>query len=384
MEIHFSGAAPFPNARAPREALSLIRRLIRTAGLATGAPAPAAVRLETLTASRSAAQVFKVTPLPRHAGDSAGQPLVVKIAPVIECEAERGRYGRYGRALPAALRPQLLAAARGGALGGLCYEYVGGHDGGGRETLTDALQRGDPAALALALGAVTTATRDVWRGSHLVRAEGDIARRYLHRHFTGWRAAARAEAALFGCAARYFGASRAGGRWLIGPAAFPPPFATLFAGGRKLPYLSAIVHGDLNSDNILLAPILRAQGRAGVTLVDFRNSGRGHVVEDLIALEASIRINWPPGAGFGEILEGERLIALGQRRGDDPYESAIATIRAAAADFGQGRDDLTYHFAVAAVGLRLMQAVDLSDIARARITAAALWAVKALAGEALE
>jgi hypothetical protein len=379
MEIHFSGAAPFPNARAPREALSLIRRLIRTAGLATGAPAPAAVRLEALTASRSAAQVFKVTPLPRHADDSVGEPLVVKIAPVEECEAERGRYCRYGRTLPAALRPQLLAAARGGALGGLCYEFIGGHDGGGRETLTDALQRGDAAALALALGAVATATRDTWRGPHRLRAEGDIARRYLHRHFTGSRAAARAEAALFGCAARYFGASRTGGRWLIGLASFPPPFVTLFASGRKRPYVSAIVHGDLNSDNILLAP-----GGAGVTLVDFRNSGRGHVVEDLIALEASIRINWPPAAGFAEILEGERLIALGQRRGDDPYAAAIATIRAATADFGQARDDLTYHFAVAAVGLRLMQAVDLSDIARARITAAALWAVKALAGEALE
>jgi hypothetical protein len=379
MEIHFSGPAPFPNARALREARALIRRLLRMAGLATGAPAPAAVRLEALTASRSAAQVFKVTPVPRHAGENCGYPLVVKIAPLAECEAERGRYGRYGRVLPPVLRPELLAAARAGALGGLCYAFVGGHDGGGRETLTDALQRGDAAALALALGAVGDATRDVWRGPHRLRAEGDIARRYLHRHFTGSRAAARAEAALFGCAARYFGASRTATRWLIGPASFPPPFATLFASGRKLPYVSAIVHGDLNSDNILLVP-----GRAGVTLVDFRNSGRGHVIEDLIALEASIRINWPPDAGFADILEGERLIALGQGRGDDPYAAAIATIRAAAADFGQGRDDLTYHFAVAAVGLRLMQAVDLSDVARARITAATLWAVKALAGEALE
>ena len=43
-----------------------------------------------------------------------------------------------------------------------------------------------------------------------------------------------------------------------------------------------------------------------------------------------------------------------------------------------GAGDRAYHFAVAAVGLRLMQAVDLSDTARARITAATLWAVKAL------
>ena len=54
-------------------------------------------------------------------------------------------------------------------------------------------------------------------------------------------------------------------------------------------------------------------------------------------------------------------------------------LRAAAArDYGVGAGDRAYHFAVAAVGLRLMQAVDLSDTARARITAATLWAVKAL------
>jgi hypothetical protein len=58
MEIRFSGPAPFRDARALREARSLIRRLVRTAGLATGAPPPAAVLREALTASRSAAQVF--------------------------------------------------------------------------------------------------------------------------------------------------------------------------------------------------------------------------------------------------------------------------------------------------------------------------------------
>ena len=345
------------------------------AGLASGAPVPAAVRLEALTASRSAAQVFKVTPFLSREGETAGDPLVVKIAPLKECAAERGRYGRFiGGALPAALRPRLLAATRGGGLGGLCYEFVGG-----RETLTEVLRRGDAAALDQALGAVTAATRDSWRGPHRLCIEGDLARRYLHRHFTGGRAAARDEAALFGCAARYFGASRAATRWLIGAASFPPPLATLFAGGPPIPYVSAIVHGDLNSDNILLAPILLAQGGPGVSLVDFRYSGRGHVIEDLIALEASIRINWPPHAGLADILEGERLIALGQGPAGDPYAAAIAGIRAAAArDYGVGAGDRAYHFAVAAVGLRLMQAVDLSDTARARITAATLWAVKAL------
>jgi len=53
----------------------------------------------------------------------------------------------------------------------------------------------------------------------------------------------------------------------------------------------------------------------------------------------------------------------------------------AATNPGGVEDDANYHFAVAAIGLRLMQIVDLSHVARARITASALWAAKALAQE---
>ena len=120
-----------------------------------------------------------------------------------------------------------------------------------------------------------------------------------------------------------------------------------------------------------------------MTLVDFLKTGRGHVYEDLVALEASVRINYPPDASFGEILETERRIALGLRLPrNDPYSASIRKVRdAALRHFGRVEDDANYHFAVAAIGLRLMRALDLSHIARARITASALWAAKVVAGE---
>jgi hypothetical protein len=133
----------------------------------------------------------------------------------------------------------------------------------------------------------------------------------------------------------------------------------------------------MNSDNILIPG-----DAAGVTLVDFQKAGRGHIYEDLVALETSVRINYPPDAGFGEILEIERLIARGQwPPALGPYAQSIRRIRdAASRRFGPPDDD-TYHFAVAAIGVRLMQAVDVSDVARARITASTLWATQMLAGE---
>ncbi len=379
LEVRFCGRAPFRTAHAGREAQSLIRLLIRTAGTGILEAAPASATLEPLSASRSEAHVFKLTPHMDPDGQVNGSPVVVKIAPRAEGEAERGNYDKFVRfSLPAACRPALLAYASSGNLSGLCYSFVGGCDGASLDTLTDNLQCRDVATLDLALGVICDATRGSWGGPHLIREESDIARRYLYRHFTGHRAAAKTEATLNACAARYFDARQKDGRWLIGAAEFPSPYAVLFATGRKRPYFSGIVHGDLNSDNILVA-----QDRKGVTLVDFRNTGRGHIYEDLVALEASIRINYAADTAFGDILETERRIALGQpTSGDDSYSASIQKIRDTATRcFGRRADDSTYHFAVAAIGLRLMQARDLSHVARARITASALWAAKALTGE---
>ena len=219
--------------------------------------------------------------------------------------------------------------------------------------------------------------RDTWYSPALLRAESDIARRYLDRYFTGPRSTVKAEATLRACAARYFIARQTNDRYIIGVLSFPSPRATLFGFNRKRPYRSCILHGDLNSDNIVVA-----DDPVGVTIVDFQKTGRGHVHEDLVFVESSVRINYVRDASFGEILEKERLIALGRRPRNDPYSASIRKIRNAAFRyFGHVEEDANYHFAVAAIGLRLMQAVDLSHVARARITASALWAAKALARE---
>jgi hypothetical protein len=220
--------------------------------------------------------------------------------------------------------------------------------------------------------------RDTWYGADLCRTESDIARRYLGRYFAGARSTAANETALSACAARYFGARQKNGRYVIGKLSFPSPRATLFETGPKRRYQSCILHGDLNSDNIVIA-----DDPSRAAMVDFQKTGRGHVYGDLIHVEASIRINYVPDASLEEVLERERLIAVGRRSlFDDPYSASIRRIRNTAFRyFGGVEDEANYHFAIAAVGLRLMQATDLSHIARARITASALWAAKALAGE---
>lgn len=402
MDIRLSGSVQF---RAPQErktALSLIQRLIVASGV--GIADTSAATLEVLTGGRSAAQVFKLTPLFGAARSGSrkpvkGTPVVVKIAARAEALREKANYEKFVRAgVPADCRPALLGFAAARGRGALCYSFVGGRDGARLETLTDYLQRGDGAVLNRVLRRIFAPLRDTWCSPQSIRRERDIARYYLERYFAGKRGAAKDEAILAACAARYFKAKKQDGGYRIGDHWFPSPYAVLFEAGAgraraKRAYRSCILHGDLNTDNIVVAERRSEDNAAkrrsgnhgapdtrGVALIDFLKTGRGHVYQDLVSLEASVRINHPKDAAYGEIVETERLIARGKRPpGDNPYAAMIRKIRAAAScSFGTVEEAANYHFAVAAVALRLMQATDLTPIARARITMSALWAAKML------
>jgi Phosphotransferase enzyme family len=335
--------------------------------------------LESLAGGRSAAHVFKVTPLCGPDGQVEGLPIVIKISPRAEGEDEKDNYDKFVRSgLPVLCRPELLGFARTRDYAGLCYSFAGARQGSDVATLTNYLQRGDTTKVELVLQSIFEPMRDTWYSPPLIREESDIALRYLARYFTRDRKAVESEAILQACTARYFNAARLDGGCTIGGTYFPPPHALLFARDRKHPYHSCILHGDLNTDNIFVA---HEQPR--VTLVDFQKTGRGHVYEDLVALEAGVRINYPPDASFTQILQSERLIALGRpQSGRNPYGSSIRTIRGAASRFfGNLEGAANYHFAVGAIGLRLMQATDLSHVARARVAASVIWAAKVLMGE---
>lgn len=396
-DIRFSGGTPFRTAREHAEVLTLIRRLVVSAGVAVTDLPLDAVTLKPLNGGRSAARVFKLTPFFGPGRLVKGPPVVVKIASHAQGLSEKANYEKFvRRGLSAACRPDLLGFGQTRTFSGLCYSFAGGSDSSGRgrdrprprprpDTLTDCLRRGEVTKLQRVLRGFFDPLRDTWYSTVLLRAESDIARHYLDRYFTGPRSTADAERTLLACAARYYKARHMGGRIVIGGLSFPSPRATLFArdatSGRKRAYRSCILHGDLNSDNIVIAD--RADNVSGVTVVDFQKTGRGHVHGDLIHIEESVRINYMRDASFGDILEKERLIALGRRRfRNDPYCASIRKIRDTAFGyFGHVEDETNYHFAIAAIGLRLMQAVDLTHIARARITASTLWAAKVLAGE---
>jgi len=381
-DIRLPAGAEFGSSGARGAALTLVRRFLLTSAAFADNDTPCAARLDPLKGGRSAAHVFALTPCFIDDGRPAGRPVVAKIMPRAEGLREKARYDRFvRRVLPPAGRPELLASGATRTHAALWFSFVGEPDGTRFDTLTDHLQRGHTAKLQLALTGFLELVRDTWYSPVDRRRGSDISRRYLEHYFSGARSIARAESMLRADAARYFQAGSRRARHVIRDLEFPSPRAVLFGPVRKRPYASCIQHGDLNSDNLFLPG-----NPARVVLVDFRKTGRGHVYEDLVALEESVRINHPPGTGSGAILEIERRIALGVRpRRDDAYSRAILKVRKTAfRTFGDAEATANYHYAVAAIGLRLMHAVDLTHVARARIVASTLWAAKVLAGEPID
>ncbi|ARR55182.1 hypothetical protein HY78_17895 [Rhizorhabdus wittichii DC-6] len=366
-DIVFSGPPQFGSIREQREIVDLVGYLLARLPATGGAPRAAAASLEMLSGGRSGAYIFKA----RRSGCT---PVVVKIAPRDAGWRERKNYDQFVRPfLPAMCRPDLLGFVEAGDRAALCFSFVG--DGDRPETLTGRLTDGDLTVLEHVLSTICEQVHRSWHAPALMKAEADLARYYMKRYFGRLPAAIEAEETLFRHASRYFDAGRQGAGYRIGEAVFPSVCGTLFGLQDARSYHSGILHGDLNSDNV----VVDSTG-GSARLIDFERTGRGHVLQDLVSLETSVRINYPNDASFRDILEIERSIAQGAPiLPTNAYATAIVGIRALARRYCGLAEPLSNHdFAVAAVGLRLMRATDLSDAAQARISASALWAVKAL------
>lgn len=215
-----------------------------------------------------------------------------------------------------------------------------------------------------------------WYAPHQIHLKQNISERYRQRFFNKPNIVSASEAQFALDSKTYFGAIASSRGYRIGAIEFPSPAETLFGPAGRTSYYSCLQHGDLNSDNVLLGC-----DEQHIWLVDFDHCGPGHAFEDLVSTEASIRINMEPHSSYHDIQETERRIAMGYPTDPaDVYASAIASVRRAALQLFHQRDAvLQYTYSVAAIGLRLMQAVDLQDFARARIVASTLWATKLLA-----
>ena len=145
----------------------------------------------------------------------------------------------------------------------------------------------------------------------------------------------------------------------------------LFLGSPCGGYMSCIVHGDLNTRNIFIAEKGAAKD---VTLVDFSETGRGHVFFDFIVFEISVRLDMSSDfkMELDDLVQIERAINADQTAAV-PYASYILKLRGYAWENFPDEKKMSYIYGVAVYCFSLLNASNLS-VSQLNILAACICA----------
>ena len=359
-------AGPFAKAGLKRELVSLIRQIMFSGHSPDDLMHPDEVTLEPMGGGLSGSQVFKMISRNSKSGIVC-VPAVVKISALDEAQQELDNYHRFVKwGLPYTWRVDLLGSGSTRHYGAIAYSFILS-DLHRFEPLTDALRKQENERVAEVVNTLFSPEMRRWYGDPLIRLEENIVERYVGRYFRGTEAQSVAEKRFAEVTQKAFGGQLNGNSVQIGNRKFDQPGTALF-GFPMGEYRSCICHGDLNSNNVMLA-------ENGQTIfIDFQETGRGHVFEDFVTMEASIRLYHGDDG-----LHGEDLLNadLDTGNGDDPsgldaMHRLVAQVRRLARRNFPGEAFATYYFASAAFHLRLLRLSTLTPGQAERVVSAIL------------
>jgi hypothetical protein len=354
----------FQKPAAKRELVALIRQIMFSGHYPDALLHPNEVALEPLSGGFSGSQVFKMISRNSTSG-IISVPSVLKVSERKYAEEEFENYHRFVKwGLPYTWRVDVLGHGMSKNYGAIAYSFVLS-DLKKFEELTELLRRKEDSRALKVIGALFSPDMRRWYGDPLIRKESNIVERYVGRYFRGEESKAISEKTFLDIAQARFGAKLVDNHIEIGGTRNELPSPTLF-GYPMGEYSSCICHGDLNSNNVMVAE------NDNAILIDFQETGRGHVFEDFVTLEASIRLYYGDSTAKGsDLLEAERAIEDGNDvAGLSGSQYIIAEIRRLARRNFPSEPFEAYYYAVAAFNFRLLRLPNLSLGQSERIVAA--------------
>jgi hypothetical protein len=357
---------------AKRELTALIRQVMFSGHEPDELMHPDDVALEPMSGGFSGSYVFNMISRNKKSGINC-VPSVIKISKREFAEQEYENYNRFVKwGLPYTWRVDLLGFGISKSFGAIAYSFIlsGSQE---FESLTDLLRKKDNDRAIKVIDTLFSPTMRRWYGPPLIIPQNNLVERYNNRYFRGVDGKDISEKAFISTAQSAFGAHRVGNRLVIGSKSFDSPQPTLF-GMPMGTYQSCICHGDLNSNNVMVAE------RNQIIFIDFQETGRGHVFEDFVTMEASVRLyHGEEGPKGLQLLEMEQMICDGEDvSGLSGPQLIAAGIRRLARNNFQTEPFENYYYANAVYNFRLLRIEKLTSGQRERIVAALLAALSDL------
>lgn len=301
---------------------------------------------------------------------------VIKISDPEGAARELGNYQTFVKwGLPFRWRPELLGSAFTANYGAVCYSFVEASPGG-FTSLNDLIAANECEDVLEVVKSIFDPQQQQWYHSRNVRthrlddSSGGLTGYYRERWFPEASMIVRANSALKDFGRRHgWDLSRPDTVSIEDRIVRLPEIALL--GQIRFDYHTCVRHGDLHGGNIIVS-------HAGQScFIDFQESGRGHVFEDFVVFEGSLRLHYKSGLSLAECFQRERLMLLQMQRSDDrasakdAIELSVDVRERARANFpdeGWGN----YVYALGLFCFRLMRIDDLEEWQRQQVVACML------------
>jgi hypothetical protein len=332
------------------------------------------VQLDRITSGFSGASVFEMIAYTQKGFPCVQAILKVALADdalaVDALRRELSNYRSYVRwYLPYHWRPELLGEVTEGSLKAICYAFVSSEDEP-FQTLSTLIENGTHSAIEGVMESVFQPKFQRWYHKNNVETEAELMDFYLSKCF-GENRDYIEQRSIFREAVRSFD-SRQTYFEIDGLRCLYPEL--LLLGMPWGEYSSCIIHGDLNTRNVFVP---KKGHPHDVTLVDFSETGRGHVFYDFVVFEANVRLD------MSALLDVDvlKLIALEQALniGEDsdlPYHGYVAKLRSYAwANFPVERKE-SYLYGLATFCFSLLNAPELTSV-QAKILVSCICAASA-------
>lgn len=376
------------------DVLSLIRQCLWSGLKQDSEFLPTIARASVLGEGRSGSLVLRVE-LSAAASGLEFVPVIVKISELDKAKEEKANFDRYVKLiLPYNWRIDVLGYGETRDWGAIAYSVAFGGEkqisGDEKYQPLTKLLKDNNSAVSSIVDKVFGNSGNVWYNSKFGSKHENLGGHYLNKYFSP-------ESKLNSCYSKLEELLTQCGvdldnndPFVIGGESYRSPRRVIFQHNRA--GTMTVCHGDLNSNNIMVSD------NNDITFIDFQETGRGHVFEDFVTLESSLRIYIdaemhvaPSQRNLKKLIDAEYALVLrgaARLRRDDrallPYASLVDQIRSKV--MGSDRTKLIfpdvaeaeYWFALAAFHYRLVRMAGVNLTQRMRVAACMFAAWKRL------
>lgn len=328
-----------------------------------------AVELKKMKGGYSGSEVYKMEAFAE--GGLKCINSVFKLSKISLYIEEKDNYLSYIKwYLPYTWRPELIGFAESTDIGAMCYSFAYNNEVSFM-SLGELLELGHYAKLDVVIDKVFSPNMQRWYHKKNVKIESALTDYYFEKWFDG----RDFDDQIF-CKIVADISKRNNNYIEVDDIKYPMPSGYLL-GKHVDKYNSCICHGDLNANNILVSE------NNDITFIDFQKTKRGHVFDDFVTLEGSVRMSINYNMPFKDNIGIEYAQIIGDEDMIQKYANSSAMhIEELYAMFGKMRkyafdnipeeDTRNYYYALALYCLRLLRINDLHLWQKYQITSCLL------------